>query len=652
MNQSRKGMLMAALICGTIAPVVFSGASVFAAEKDEVDAALQAFTLDPMIVTSQRRDTKDLDTPATVTVVSDKEIHEAGYKNVYDAIEHQVGLSSTGYGDAGQDFGFSAGRTVIRGFDRGTLVLVDGIPMNLKTYNSLDGIPIDMVKKIEIVKGASGTLYGAEAMGGVINIITKRPSGKSQFKVKGTVGNYYKDYGVTYSNDKLIVSLQKEYSNKVHPSNGYAKKDENGGTWSNYDWWIGKGQKNRAALAANITDELGFNFMYQDGHVTRGNYDSKSYDYYFKDRRITTGLHYEGKDNGIKATLGYNFRRVDAWNHGTYKPGQQDSSSDLGGFIADVQKKWDFKKGSLIAGYTFKREDYKNLADPAKKAHRTNNAIYLSYNHNFSDKFSATLGLRGELIDDPKKNQKVLSPQIQTLYKISDSASWYVNIGKAFQMPSVDAYLGNKSAWDTLNPEEGWTYETGIKKFFDEDKSLKFSVYHMKIKNKFDWTATGWDPYGDPKKQYSYNAGTFRNTGIEVEYAQRISDRWSIKAAIGISNPELEGLTTNKKNKGVFTKQDWTQQNARIDGSLSATYHIGKFNSTLSWKYLGDREDYNTHGQVPYRSRLSLNANYNFTKNDSVTLTLNNLTDRDNFANKYSNYELPFNWRLSYTHTF
>lgn len=81
---------------------------------------------------------------------------EAGYKNAFDAIQSQVGVESTGYGDAGQDFGFRT--PVVRGYDRGTLVMVNGIPMNLKNYNSLAGIPKDMIEKIEIVKGAAGTL--------------------------------------------------------------------------------------------------------------------------------------------------------------------------------------------------------------------------------------------------------------------------------------------------------------------------------------------------------------------------------------------------------------------------------------------------------------------------------------------------------------
>ena len=653
MKTSRKSMLMAALICGTVAPVLFSG-SAYAAEKDEVDAALNTFNLDPIVVTSQRRETKDLSTPATVTVISDQKIQEAGYKNVFDAIEHQVGLSSTGYGDAGQDFGFSAGRTVIRGFDRGTLVMVDGIPINLKNYNSLDGIPIDMVKKIEVIKGAAGTLYGAEAMGGVVNIITKKPEGKPQFKVKGTVGNYYKDYGVTYSDSKLAVSLQKEYTDAIHPSNGYEKYAKDGKRWSSYDWWVGKGQKNRAAVAANLTDELSFNFMYQDGHISRGNYDSAKYDYLFKDRRVTTGLHYEGKDNGIKATLGYNFRRVDGWNYGTSSTGHVSSSANLNTFFGDVQKKWEIGNNSLIAGYTFKREGYKSLVRDTDTAHRVTNSIYMSYDHAFSDKFSATLGLRGEFINDPYKKQNVFNPQFQTLYKFNDSTSWYINVGRAFQMPTVDSYFGLKGAKNDLEPEKGWTYETGIKKTFGDNTSLKLAIYHMDFDNKIGWTKKGWDP-SDPEAQYAYNKGEFKNTGVELEYAHKFSDHWDLNAALGYSNPKIKEREPGA-DYGTYVSGDWKQDSARIDGSLAVTYRIGKFNSTLSWKYLGDREDYVTtsrdYGQVPYRSRLTLNSNYKFTKNDILTLTLNNLTDRENFANKYSNYELPFNWRLTYSHTF
>lgn len=659
MKTSRKGMLMAALICGAVAPVLFSG-SAYAAEKEDVDAALKAFTLDPMVVTSQRRETKDLDTPASVIVVSEQKIQDAGYKNVFDAIENQLGLASTGYGDAGESFGASSGRTIIRGYDKGTLILVDGIPMNLKNYNGIDSVPIDMVKKIEIVKGAAGTLYGSEAMGGVINIITKRPEGKPQFKVRGTVGNYYKDYGLTYSDSTFIASFQREYADKRNHSNDYPNGSET-------DWWVGKGIKNRAAVAANITDELTANFMFMDSDVTRGGTKYKDtskqtpstrYDYRYQDRRITTGLHYEGKTNGIKATLGYNYYQSEGMD---YIKKAYTTSSDSKSYIFDLQKKFDFGKNSLIAGYTFKREGYETIKTNAPiEGHRGTHALYLSYTHAFGDKFSTTLGVRGERVKGETGSQNVFNPQIQTLYKINDSTSWFVNVGRGFMMPTVDSEIKNKNMGQTIKPEKGWTYETGIKKTFGEDKSLKLSVYHMHFKDKLGWTPVQWrNNFGIDQRQY--NAGDYKNTGVEIEYAQKINDHWDFSAAFGYSNPKTEGHSADPAVAEKFDDKtsryssDAGHGLARLDGSLNVTYRNAKLTSSLSFKYLGDREEYKVWGvnrQIPDKSRLTWNTYYKFTKNDTLSLTLNNLFDRKNYSNPYGNLELPFNWRLTYTRTF
>ncbi len=620
-----KACLMTALLLGGLTCV----------EGTVSAAGMQEFVLDPMVVTAQRTEKRDIDVPATTKVIDAQQIKDAGYKNVFDAIEHQVGLTSTGYGDAGQDYGFSSGRTVIRGYDRGTLVMVDGIPMNLKNYNSLSGIPIDMVQKIEIIKGAAGTLYGSEAMGGVINIITKRPAGEEKFKVKGTVGNYYKDWGMTYANEKLILSVGKEYSDNISHSNDYP-------AGSDTDWWVGKGQTDRAALAAQLSDKLGFNIMYENGDITRGgtkykkNGDiSKKYDYVYDNEKVITGLHYDDAEHGLKGVIGYNYRQVDGFDFVADKP--VSSSADLSSYIADVQKKWELGDNTLIAGYSFKREDYENKVNDANKAHRSSSSLYLSYENVFNDKFSATLGLRGEFINDPYDDQNIVNPQFQTLYKIDGDTSWFVNIGKAFQMPTVDAYFGKKGAHRELDPEEGWTYETGFKKVF-ENKSIKLSIYHMDFDNKLGWS----DKDKDTGEQYAINKGEFKNTGVEVEYSQIVDDNWSYSLALGYGNPEIKDPT---KNVG------WVQDAGKLDGAASVTYAADKLRSTLSFKYLGDREEYKGR-TIPVRSRLTWNTSYDLTKNDNLTLTLNNLLDHDNYSNKYGNLDLPFNWRLMYTRSF
>ena len=638
MKKDVKCLLSALVFAG----ISWGGYGIASATGDAV------YELNPVVVTATRTEKADVDVPANVTVVSAKKIEEAGYKNAFDAIQSQVGVESTGYGDGGQDFGFSSGRTVVRGYDRGTLVMVNGIPMNLKNYNSLAGIPKEMIEKIEIVKGAAGTLYGAEAMGGVVNIITKTPEdGKESFTVKGTVGNYYNDYGVTYAGPNLIVSLQREYSDFINHSNAYPEG-------SKINWWVGKGQSNRAAVAAKFSDEVGFNLMYQEGNITRGSFSDSynigskkkpvytKYNYRYDDKRMTTGLTYTGKDNGIKAIVGYNYRKVDGYDHAKKSP--VDSSAELSSYITDVQKTWELGNDTLIAGYTFKRENYKGLVKTANHAHRLNHGFYMSYTDEFSPKFSATLGLRAEIIKDPVSDQNVFNPQFQTLYKFNDNTSWYVDIGRGFQMPTVDSYYGKKAAPDTLKPEKGWTYETGIKHNFSENQSLKFSVYHMDFKNKIGWSELD----KETGLQYAINKGNFRNTGVELTYDQVVNNHWDYSIGLSYGNPEINDPTNTK---------GWVQDSARLDGVASVTYRTDKIRSTLSWKYLGDREDYTSRPkgsdpQIPSLSRVTWNTIYDVTPNDTLTLTLNNLFDHENYANRYGNLELPYNWKISYSHKF
>ena len=174
------------------------------------------------LVTAQRRRKSDLDTPATTTIITAKDIEKAGYRNVFEAIDQQIGSTSTSYGEAGQDFGFSAGRITLRGYDRGTLVMVNGVPMNLKNYPSTENIPAAMVERIEIVKGAASTLYGSEAMGGVINIILKKPkAGEEAVKASVTAGNYFKKAEVFFQGDRFMLDVSREWSKDIPHSNAF-----------------------------------------------------------------------------------------------------------------------------------------------------------------------------------------------------------------------------------------------------------------------------------------------------------------------------------------------------------------------------------------------------------------------------------------------
>ena len=615
----------------------------YAADRTESHA------LADTVVTAQRREKRDLDTPATTTIITAKEIEKAGYRNVFEAIDQQIGSTSTSYGEAGQDFGFAAGRIVLRGYDRGTLVMVNGVPMNLKNYPSTENIPANMVERIEIVKGAASTLYGAEAMGGVVNVILKKPqAGESEFKLSQTVGNYFKKSEATYLGDRIIVDVSREWSKDIPHSNGFGI---NKISW--VDWWVGKGKKSRVGVAAQLTDELSLNYNYMEGDITRGGLRYKKnragtdlipmgtkYNYRYNDLRHTASLVYQGKENGIHAVLGYNYRKVDGYDYLAHK--KNDGNATMDGQILDVQKNWKFGKDSLVVGYSYQREA---IDTPAKQrtAVRTGNSLYASYSKQFTPKFNFALGLRGEFINDPEEDQRVFMPQFQTNYQFDRNTAWYINIGKAFQMPTVDDSFRYTNFNPTgLKPESGWTYETGVK-IRRGSTAWKAAIYHMDMKNKIGWR------YNAPTDEhYAVNTGQFRNTGFELEYMKRFNDMWSLTLGGSVSNPEVQ----NPEG----TDKAWVQDAARLQGLVRLDYRMAKWQGNLNLKYLGDREytaqRYGAAQDVPDKIQLNMNMIYTAGKDDVVSLGIYNLLDRENYSNRYGNLDLGRNFRLTYTHAF
>ncbi|MDY4920125.1 MAG: TonB-dependent receptor plug domain-containing protein, partial [Phascolarctobacterium sp.] len=101
-----KSILMTALITGS---VIWGGTTVFAEEN------VGEFTLDPMVVTAQRMETRDLDTPASVSVITAKDIEKTGATTVMEAMRRVSGVTDYSYGPGGDDLGSSYSRVFLRG---------------------------------------------------------------------------------------------------------------------------------------------------------------------------------------------------------------------------------------------------------------------------------------------------------------------------------------------------------------------------------------------------------------------------------------------------------------------------------------------------------------------------------------------------------
>ena len=607
---------------------------VLAAEEE-----LAEFTLDPIMVTAQRRETRDLDTPASVDVITSEKIEQMGVRTVFEALEHTIGISNNSYGAGGMDFGMSSSRNMIRGLDKGTLVLVNGVPMNLLNYNGTDGVPIAAVDRIEIIKGASSTLYGSEALGGVINIITKN-SGENVYKntLQLSYGNYYKNAAITSQFDKSTLYIQREWLGDVHRTSRVGVGTTN--------WWgRDKSHKDNVYYTTSFNDKLSFSASLVRAQPHRPRYrmtnNSLQNIYTYDDRRYNFSFVYDDKDAGLKSVLGFNYRRLDGITY-TF-PGNtktHGSTYNMYSINSDTQKTWNLRgdKDTVIAGLTLNREHYKDPTNTSRNALRNTVALYLSYDYEFSNKFSTIIGLRAQHSSDYAKDDNTLLPQIQTLYKFNNKTSWFINVGKAHQMPALNQYFSQPGGnFSMLDPQQGWTYETGLK-FADDKQSIRFSVYHMDIKDKFAWDTSG-------AINFLYNAGDFRNTGVELEYGRKLNDNWRVNLGLGFSNPQINDSGS------------WIQDSNRAQAIAGVTYSKSKFTGNVNYLFIGRRENsrYTINGvmgPIPNRINLSANFIYKPDTNNSISLTFNNIFDRDNSLNRWENLDMPFNWILSYNYSF
>lgn len=198
-------------------------------------ASDSATVVPAVVVSAARTEQSTLTTPASITVISRKQIEDSGARHLVDVLRGQGGVIIRDlYGDG------SRSTVGMRGFGEtassNTLILVDGRRLNNPDIASpdLNSINIDDVERIEIVQGSAGVLFGDQAVGGVINIITQKP-GALRRSLKLSAGSYnaHDFYGVTSQqldngiNYRLSLNLRETDNYRDHNEafyvNGFGK---------------------------------------------------------------------------------------------------------------------------------------------------------------------------------------------------------------------------------------------------------------------------------------------------------------------------------------------------------------------------------------------------------------------------------------------
>lgn len=607
-------------------------------------------------VTANRMALLNLDTPAAMDVITDKDIMNSGAKNAFDAVNMVPGITSFSYGASGLEYGAMDSRVNIRGLERGSLILVNGVPMNLNGKGGLSSIPTGSIARIEVLKGAASALYGSDAMSGVVNVITKTPTKEGGSATIGVGNMGSQTYKINYGTPRFLIGIERGFFGKQDPSTPVRTDSVDHPRGYEYYTARDKGNSLGIFMSGKLSDKVTLNFSRFEGksayaqlstesNATNRNRHSTTYAY--DDSKNNASLIY--KDGNTTGTLFYNDRDLKGKNRNHSLPSYTSNDSN---YIArqygfDVQHEWDFRGGKdyLIAGVLGKRETYRTTSGPVYASpHRHSLALYGSYSYQINPTWSTVVGLRYTDIKDPVKNQHVLTPQFQLNHRINKESSVYMNVGKAFTMPNLsDTFKAVNRQYQSvsgrnLKPEEGWNYELGYKHITNKD-SWKIAAFYMDFKNFFSWK-----PDSNGKMTIRVNGGRYRNVGIEAQYGRKLTDHLKMTVGASYSNPKQMEIDKNY----------WKQANPKLQFTGGIHYNSSTWTAGSSINFVTKRMKNRDGGINPNLVAWNAYVGYQFNENSSIRLDARNLLNRHNVISNgdWEYWDEPFNYQLSYTQKF
>jgi vitamin B12 transporter len=589
--------------------------------------ALQEYSLPGMNVTALGYEKSNLETPADVTVYSGEELKKTGASDVANALKYTAGVYFTQMGPHDQSWITGNSTLSLRGVKGGTLVLINGVPASFNNASHLDMMNLDTVEKVEVVKGGGAVLYGSEAYGGVINVITKDSYKNSVHVAVGNKGQ--RDYSANIGAGKLGVSFGRNemgetgiLSEKINTKNVF-------GTNIPYYMGYGDSKKDHIGVSYKFDDNLQFNYMFNKKKYTI-DYLSANEEivqhFMYDDREHFAQMHFDDK-KGLEATAYYNERSIRNPDYWAVTPNVLEwERSNHKHYGADVKKVWENEDDKILVGINTKRELYIN--ENQKFKYPTNNlkdyacfgtfalngySLYGQYDHKISDATNLVLSMREDLVRSDAGNYDAFLPQLQVLTKLDSENSLYANAGRSFRMPTFRQLYyssGMIASNPDLKPEYGWNYEAGYK--HDNGKEqFKAAVFHIDL----DDQITSRKVNG---LSQSYNAAKYKNTGIELSYTSQLDENltWTVG-----------GIYSKPQNKATNTAP-WKDVLGKYQVMTSIDYQHDKINASLNLSYMGGRVNNNKQTDVKPILLSNLHVGHEVFANATLTLDINNIFNR------------------------
>lgn len=655
------------LLTGAVLSVFMAGAYGNASAADGTSDAV--YSLNPVVVTATRYEKSDAEIPAATQTFTEEQIEQTGADNLQVALQYLDGVIDAGMGPNGTSVSSMTTKNVIRGVSNGTVVMINGTPINWRTNYNLENIPTSAVERVEVVRGGGAVLYGSQATGGVINIITKKTLPN---EVKVGLGNKGRqEYAVTANAGDLSIAYTYNKWGKlgyVSSSDSSIKPDKTRVPVEMKQRFFGS-EKNDFLATYKLNDHADFLYNHNES-ASRWAYTYTGItDPDYED--MNDHPRYIRRYENDKDFLQFNFHGLDGisghvfYNYNTLKTHGTDYYSSTGKKYAapkavrgqeknktygyDVQKVWDGNPDqTFLIGTSLVRETFENETSDTG---RNIISAFGSWERNLTAKDVLTLSGRGTWTTGGIQNFHNFSGQAQYLHKLDNTQSLYASVGQSFVLPTFSQMYSREQAGGISNiignpdlkPQKGLHYEAGWKKE-ETNRQYKVALFTEKIDDNISYSGTSG-------RWYAINED-FKNHGIEASIRGQEDNGFTWHAGLTWQDPKSK-QTTEKTS----AKRYWDRSYGRILLTGGVGYEKEKWTTALNFSYLADRVQSPTaahsHSVKPYLL-TSMTVKYSPNKSSDIMLAIDNLLNRKDIVSHTTSdyYATPRNLILSYRYKF
>lgn len=501
-------------LVGAIALAMGFSTSVFAAESQ--DQRVVNAALDTLVVTATRSEEKIGNVPARISIIEPHILEQSPIAELPHLLMSDASIDMLQYGGYGQ-----TASIYMRGTnDTHTLVLRDGVRLNTGSAGSASLAFIDTtdIKQIEVLKGPASVLYGTDAIGGVVQLVSKTPEKTGAF-LTGEIGehNTYKSViGADLAENGIYAQIrgQRLESDGTQVTD-FKDAQVNAGAYDQKGFSAKFGvEKQQYAASVDYSENQG-NSTYVDG----------IYDNYWN----VIGLENISQDfkNEIinlkgRINLSDNFALHARLSQFKDELEQNDSHDAIYNTTkeAELYSKWQFSSTqNLLAGIATKniKSDVFSVSsfgivDYDKTVESTGYFVQHQYQ---SEKLHTQLGVR---VEDHETFGTHTVGQAAARYQILPATSIYTNIGTAFRAPTNnDLYALSWGGNPELKPEESVSYEIGLDQQLTDHLTMGLSAYRNEVDDLITYVT---DPITYEGRLYNVKKATFTGGEFNLDWAK------------------------------------------------------------------------------------------------------------------------------------